>query len=118
MTRILFYLFVILTDQCLYFVASHLNQMSLQVLMAQFMTHVWNLKFSSFVTFSAILRLGCDYPVVTGVRNWSTQRKPPPKRQLPHMSGSNSNPDRCERQLHDVAISGNALYLKAIRAGP
>ena len=36
---------------------------------------IWNLDFS--YTFSAILRLICDEPVVTGGRNQSTQGKPP-----------------------------------------
>ena len=72
-----------------------------------------------FLTFSAILWLICDQPVVTGEGSQSTRRK---NTALPQVTGNfltfpvwDSNPCSGERQL---AVCGNALDHTAIRAGP
>ena len=79
---------------------------------------MWNWEFCFFLTFSAILRLSRDGPVVTGGGN-RVQAKATTK---PTFTGNfltchrwDSNPDRCERQL---AVSCNALDHTGIRAGP
>ena len=77
----------------------------------------WRIR-SFFVTFSAILQLSCDWPIITGGVNRSTQRNPLPKPiqwQLSHLPRPVSKPGTGERQL---AVSGNALGQSAIRVDP
>ena len=66
----------------------------------EFVIWIWN---SVFVTFSAILQLRYDQPVVTGEVNWSTRRKllPNPKSSATWWDQNRSSGERW------LAVSGN-----------
>ena len=74
---------------------------------------------SIIVTFSAILRLICDQPVVSGGDHLSTWQNPPPNLQVTcnflAFPSCDSNWDSVERQL---AVSAIAYDHMAIGAGP